>query len=767
MSVIRMIQGKSIRRRALIANSMNAVVGLWVGMAGIGIITPASVRGADSGASTPAAETPAEQPADAFRGWQAMRVVGQDGNPTHMLTVDFDGQGRDELVVVNTRDSRLDLFHWLKPDERKTEPTSLSDTDSVNELPLAPDWRKSELVLEEPPMDVVAADLDGDQKSELVVLTSPSNRVVSYRRDGPDKWQKVHTWDLLPGSFTGKKFLLVRELPGGKRQLLVSYEQGIQTLDLTAGSRPSWLSPREGHGRVDWRLADADGDGDLDLLEWSQQPRQTLRWYECVEGKLLPAQGLFDQAVHGLEVLAIPGKAAEVLVLGGSQEGLLRRYVLARGEEKELGRQEAVPMPGGTGAIWCGLFIGNQPALVSVDPSQPRLRVQPLGEQGWLAEQSFPTIGNVRGMVAPPAQPGTLLLWTKDASDLSESRWENGRLTYPKPLPQSADVKDRRILALDRVGDRAWWAQRVGPDLDLYVWQPGQAEATRTRFPGLGTKVEKVVWLGGETLLTQDTFAKNARLVRLKDGKADISEPAHLQKVDLSEYRLLDYGPQPRMARLTEGVLQWLGDDLQPSDQIMLSAGQRIASFVSIGDGQAWALEQGGAFVHRLKPDEAGILREADSIKLPGGAQLVRDPLLGTMLVDQDRLIRLSRGQPWELKLLDSLDSRVGRPSGVKEATIHRILATDLDGDGIDEIVLCDDRRHQLTMLGRTDSGLKPRISWPVFEDQTYPYGGHQHTLINEPRAIIGLNADGDGEQDAALLCHDRLLLYMAREKQE
>lgn len=372
--------------------------------------------------------------------------------------------------------------------------------------------------------------------------------------------------------------------------------------------------------------------------------------------------------------------------------------------------------------------------------------------------------GNIRGLVAPAARPGTLLIWVKDAADLYESQWEAARLTYPKLMPQSADVKDRKILALDHVGDKAWWAQRIGSDLDLYVWKTGEAEPAKTRFSGLGTKVDKVVWLGGDTVLVQDSFAKGAKLVRMKDGKAVTSEPANLAKVELTEFKLLNFNQKLRLARLTDGVLQWLDDDLQPADQIMLSAGQRIGAFLPRVDGEAWAMEQGGTFLHRLKPDEAGILREADSVRLPGGQSVVDDPLLGLLLVDQDRLVRLSRGRPWELKLLDSLDSRVGRPSGVKEATIHRMMTTDLTGDGIAEVVLCDDRRHQLTVLQRTETKLEPRLSWPVFEDQTYPYGGTQHNLVAEPRLIVGLIADGDNRQDAALLCHDRLLFYMARE---
>jgi hypothetical protein len=700
---------------------------------------------------------------DNFRGWQAMRVAAQDGSPTRMVAADLDGEGRDELIVVNTRDSRLDLFRWLPVDQRSTASTPASD-DGPNELPLALDWKKSEVALEELPLDVVVQDLDGDKKPEIVILTSPSNKVVAYRLEATDEWKKSTSWDLLPGSPVAKNGLLLRLRVDGKPELLVSCEQGIQTLTLTPGSRATWLSPRESHGRQGWKLTDLDGDGDLDLVEWSQLPRQTIRWYECHEGTFLPAQAVFDQSIHGFDVLSLPGKPAELLLLGGSQQGLLRRYVLTRGEEKDLARQEAVPMPGGSSAAWCSISLAGQPALVAVDPSQPRLRVQPLGGEGWLAEQSFPTIGNIRGLLSPAARPGTLLIWVKDAADLYESKWDAGRLTYPKLLPQSADIKDRKILALDRVGDKAWWAQRVGSDLDLYLWKPGDVEATKTRFTGLGAKVDKVIWLGGEVLLVQDAFAKGAKLVRLKEGKALTSEPANLAKVDLAEFKLLDFNQKLRPARLTEGVLQWLDDDLQPADQIMLSAGQRIGAFVPAADGQAWAMEQGGTFLHRLKPDEAGILREAESVRLPGGQNVIDDPLLGLMLVDQDRLVRLSRGRPWNLKLIDSLDSRVGRPSGVKEATIHRILTTDLTGDGIAEVVLCDDRRHQLTVLERTETKLEPRLSWPVFEDQTYPYGGTQHNLVSEPRLIVGLNADGDGQQDAALLCHDRLLFYMARE---
>jgi hypothetical protein len=365
--------------------------------------------------------------------------------------------------------------------------------------------------------------------------------------------------------------------------------------------------------------------------------------------------------------------------------------------------------------------------------------------------------------------PGLLLVWAKDAADLHRARWENGRLTYPQPWEQEG--KDRKILALDSVGSTVWWAQRVGNDVDLFTWPAGVPEPKRTRYAELGGKVEQVVWLGGDTLLVQDAYATGGRLVRLQDGKPVVTSPALLAKLDPAEYFAVDVGGTLRKARLTDGVLQWLGDDLHPVDQVMLTEGQKIASYLPIAGepgtpAQAWALEQGGGFMHRLQADAAGVMRVVESVKPPAGAVLRSDPVLGMVLVDQERIVRLSRGRPWELKLLESIDGRVGRRSGVSESTIHRILVTDLDGDGSEDVTLCDDRKHQLTALVRTPDALQRSVSWKVFEDRKYPYdGGESKDMVAEPRRIAALNADGDAARDLVMISQDRLVVYLGKDK--
>ena len=720
----------------------------------------------------------AEQP---FDGWQGMRVIPLEGRGERMFVADLGHDGRDDIVVVNPRQSRLDLYRWLPRADRTR--VDAGDPERPNELPLAPEWAHGEVSIDEMPVDAVAHDLDGDQRPELLVLTNPSNRVSIYTQatdkavDAKSAWKKTGDWNLLAGTPTGKAgCLLVRDLPGGGHELLVSCEQGIQQLPLVRGSRAVWLAPRESRGRIDWHLADIDGDGDNDLVEWSSVARQVVRWYPCGgDGMLLPAQTIHDQPIEGLQIGSRPSAAADIYLLGGSDKGVLRRYQLAAGEPTDVGRQDALPLAGAARRGWCGMLVGEgpdaTPAIVAVDTAQPRLRLHRFASGGWLAEESFPSIGGVKAVAAPAGQSGTLLLWAKDAADLHRCRWENGRLTYPQPWEQEG--KDRKILALDAVGSTVWWAQRVGSDLDLFVWPADKQEPAVTRYEDLGPKVEQVVWLGGDAILVQDAFATAAKLVTLVDGKPEVKSPALLSKVDLSEYAVLEVDGRQRKARLTDGVLQWLGDDLHPVDQVMLTEGQKIGSYLPVAVPQgtaaeAWALEQGGGFLHRLKADEAGVMRVAASVKPPAGTALRWDPVLGVMLVDQDRVVRLSQGRPWELKLLESIDGRVGRRSGVSESTIHRILVTDLDGDATDDVSLCDDRKHQLTALLRRPEGLQRSVTWKVFEDRKYPYdGGESKDLVPEPRRIAGLDADGDGDPDLAMVSQDRMVIYLGTDEEQ
>ncbi len=744
-----------------------------------------------------------------FLGWQGLRVIEQKGRPSIMRAADLDGDGREELIVVNSRSSRLDFYAWQEQaaadSETETESEAEQSLDEMrpNELPLATDFEHTELQLENVPRDVVTQDLDGDGRPELVVLVSSPNQVMVYQADASGAWEKLYKIDLLEGNLPSRRdALLLRPTESGAMQLLVSMDNGIQKLLLQPGGRSEWLTPREQRGRLAWWLADLDGDGQDDLVEQTRESNESVRWYRAAEnGTLTPAAVLLDRAVKDVELLRT-GASSQLVVLDGMVSGILRRYDLQLGSASPFGQQRPLAMNDGQKAVWCGMWQGEKRSLVVADSSAPRLLSYGLGEAGWEPQQAYPAVTDIRALATLAAEPGTLLLWTKDAADLRKSRWESGRLTYPEPLAFSnetllkdtakraeetvkraeetakqaketakqAEEEDRKILALDSVGPITWWVQKVGKDLDLYVAKPQSAVAKRIRFPKVGAKADQVLWIGGERLLVKETHGRALKLFALEGEKARVTSPTHLKKATLSEFKLLNFGDEVRLGRLTDGVLQWLGDDLRSHEQVMLPQGQELADYVANDASSGWALQGDSQFVHRIEIDDSRLSRSVERVKLVDGTRLLRDPVLGMLLLGQDRVTHLSEGRSRELKLVGVIDERVGRAGGVRKTRFHRLSTTDIDRDGYDDLVLYDQLQHRLTVLGLTDVGnqkspLLPKIAWPVFDDKVYPYSNESDNLVKEPRAVLAVDLDGDQQQDLVLLSHDRLIIYLAREK--
>jgi hypothetical protein len=700
-----------------------------------------------------------------FPGWQGLRVVEQKGKPTLLRAADLDGDGRETLIVVNSRSSRLDLYTWRPaPTE---QPDELLDASRPNELPFAPDFEHQELQLENIPRAVVVHDVDGDGQVELVVLVSSPNQVLVYHRLATGNWEKRFRIDLLEGDIASRMdALLLRELPAGELQLLVSMDNGIQLLELKPGGRAEWMTPREQRGRLHWWLADLDSDGQLDLVEQTRDSSESLRWYRAgASGGLAPAAVLLDRSVKDVEVMR-PASTAQVVVLDPSASHLVRRYQLEAGQESPFGRQFPLSLGDGKQSVWCGLWQGEQRALVVADSQAPRLLSYHLSAEGWSPEQAYPALTDVKAIAPLTAARGSLLLWTKEGADLRKCHWEAGRMTYPKPWPQSSEVADREILALRSVGPWTWWVQRVGKDLDFYLADAQTATPAPLRFLKVGAKVDEVLWIGGQRLLIKETHGRALKLLDLQGQEVQVRSPAHLKKASLSEFKLFAVGDQLRLGRLTDGVLQWLDDDLQSQEQVMLPQGETLADYVMESASAGWALQSDSPYVHRIEIDRSRLSKSVERVKLSEGTGLLQDPVLGMLLLGRDRVTQLRAGPLQELKLVEVLDDRVGRAGGVKKTRFHRLGVTDIDRDGRDDLLLYDELQHRLTVCGEAQGALVPKISWPVFDDKVYPYGDDSDSLVKEPRAVLAADFDGDRQQDLALLSQDRLVIYLAREQE-
>ena len=80
----------------------------------------------------------------------------------------------------------------------------------------------------------------------------------------------------------------------------------------------------------------------------------------------------------------------------------------------------------------------------------------------------------------------------------------------------------------------------------------------------------------------------------------------------------------------------------------------------------------------------------------------------------------------------------------------------DLDGDGVDDLIVVDGVRAELEILAGGDDLFSSVLRFPVFEKKLFRGGGRGI----EPRRVMIEDFDGDGLQDVAILVHDRLIIY-------
>ena len=83
-------------------------------------------------AMTGLSSTQAATPLGDYFGFDGLEIISIGNRPGPMLVADMDGDGLEDLVVVNNRDSRIDLLRQ-KPDAKRDAP--IEAPDRVNELP--------------------------------------------------------------------------------------------------------------------------------------------------------------------------------------------------------------------------------------------------------------------------------------------------------------------------------------------------------------------------------------------------------------------------------------------------------------------------------------------------------------------------------------------------------------------------------------------------------------------------------------------------------
>ena len=695
--------------------------------------------------------------ANDFPGWQGLRVIKVD-HGAYKMTPISDGFGLGKsLMVVQTRQSRLDFYHYSG---RKAEEIDFSKLENPNFLPMAEDFERTELPLPRLPQVATVHDVDGDGIDEIFLIQSDPRKLLVFKKREGD-WTRIKEWEISEGDLSTSQPILVR--PTRKSlQVLVSFQSGIQMIDY-ADSDVDWLQPRERDvERNRWWLVDFDEDGDTDIVEARNTVDSPVRWYESEGDKFRPAVNISDDITNtNVARLAQSKEGAKIVFLGANQANTVSYYEMGRSEESKFGSRNLLPISQPESGGWVTIMLEGKKSILELGRNKPVLNVFQQEEGFWEFLKSYPILQDITAIEAVRDKANTILFRVEDEGQLFESHWESGRFTFPKRLAASVeDASEWKILAFDQYGKETWWVTQRGEELVLSVWSSRRKEALETVFPGVKGEYERCVWLGGETLLVKKKFSKSAELCRLVDGKA-VFTSSRFKGSDIRQIAYFEgtlYLPE-------EGVVQKLDENLEVLDQIMLEGDYSIRSFAPVSDKSAYALEDDGEHVHFMEADDSGIFQSIERIQIPYSLGISLDEVLGLTFISGSYINVPQEGSSEQLVLDFSIDPNEGDRREYEKHSIGTIFVVDVDGDKIDEIAAVDYGQKNIIIYGEREDGFEEVISWKVFDDGKYPYGQDTGGRggVN-PYRMLSFDFDGDSHQDLVLASHDRILIYLAKD---
>ncbi|MBC2604738.1 hypothetical protein [Pelagicoccus albus] len=698
-----------------------------------------------------------------FPGWQGLRVIKVDNGAYKMLPIHEFKDGPASLLVVETRQSRLDFYRYVG----KGDGFDFSNVENPNYLPMAEDFEKEEVAMSRLPQVASVFDVEGDGVDEIFLVQSDPRKLVVLKRDESGEWNSIKEWEIATSELSTHKPILIRRLKKDL-QILVSMSDGIQVIRYSEPDEVEWMQPREREiERNRWWFVDLDGDEDLDVVEARNTVSAPIRWYESEGEKFRPAVSVSEEITNTNVARSMrTTEGPKIAFLGANQANTISFYELGLGDESAYGKRNLLPLSQPDSGGWAAVKVGGKKVIVELGRNKPILNVYQESDGFWSFSKSYPVLQDIKSIESVGDKASTLLFRVEEEGHIYESHWDGARFTFPKRVGDpSLDSGDWKLLAFDQFGDDTWWVTQRGSSLVLSIWNAKGKGPEEVEFAGLDGDFENAVWLGGERLLVKKKFSKTTSICSLEeDGQAKLAT-SRFKGVDIRRIRLHD----GTLYLAEDGVVQKLDDNLDVIDQIMLEGDYSISSFAPVSKTEAYALESDGEHIHFLKADKSGIFQTQSRDMVPYSLSLTVDPVLGLTLIGANSINVPSKGSSRQLVLSSMVDPNENAGRDYEKKTLGTLFTVDVDGDGIDEMATVDYGQRDIIVYGEDgEGGYEEVISWKVYDDGKYPYGQDANAGRNSvnPYRMISLDIDGDSIQDLVLASHDRILIYLARDSE-
>jgi hypothetical protein len=733
-----------------------------------------------------------------------------DDQISQLHAADLDGDGLNDLIVVNNLHSKINLLYNQTGKTNLAAAANPPQPLDINQLPPDSRFRIDSLPVDEHISSMVVTDLNGDGRPDIAFYGDGKDLEVLYNQ-GTNGWSDPKRWHIGDGQMNANA-LAEGDLNGdGRTDLVLLGDNGSlyflpQLPDHTLGE-PQKI-PYSGTPKAA-QIIDVNGDGrkDLLLVDWDSPTPFRFRLQNAT-GQLGPEIYFKTQPIRSYCADNLEGDAKTYVVTLAQNSGRAEVSQFVRKPAEVLsgafrqGQFQILPLRKAEGAqrglLWADVNGDGRPDLLVAQPDSGQISVYLQQPDGSLAEpHTFPTLAGVSQLESADwnadGKPDIFLL-SQGENAVGVTQFDkNGRLPFPTLLPIDGKPLVMAVGAL-RPGAK--------PTLAIIVDRNGQRFLVtrtadgKTRTQKLSEKftsnptamaVQDVNQDGLPDLVVLIPYEKIKVLLQKAKGdfdEEDVDPPGGaIEQPWLASVDVEGNGrpelllPQKNFVRavVLEQEAKISGSTNQADwvfrvkDQINGAEGDsRIVGATMVRNG---VLQSGGTPAIFLldaehkqltlcERDATGVWNVTRNVELPvsdfSGLQTVtlgdtNTPNIAFLGQNAVAWLPLA-GETWRLDALDGYDTPV------KDGNLNDVTTGDLNNDGRKELVFLEAAKNYLDIVSfNSHHKLVPATRWQVFEQHTFR--GNPDTLP-EPREALVTDVTGDGKNDLIVVVHDRLLVY-------
>lgn len=718
-----------------------------------------------------------------YFGFEPPRVLVIDDGCGPAVAADFNNDGLPDLAVVNNAKSRIELY--LLRDQPRTD-AEIERALRVNDLPPNRHYDRVLVSVRQRLGAIVPADVDGDDRIDLVVAAADPTEVVVLRQEAPGRFDR-HSARRVRGLSGAAVATVIADLGGDDRvEVAVIAEEQIMLMPLDREGRlgePSVLARAAGLRAL--YAEDFDGDGLTDLLGvcpneaaplrlWRQSSSASVRGLGAELRFDLPGLievepvrfadrraasiGVIERAsrrvvLHDLATIAEEGGdvAAQVEVRA-FPDGASRERGVALFDADGDGRRDLIATDTQANAIL--IFPAQSDGSLGAPRRSPAFKkpvavaggVWGSGEAVFVASTEEAAVGAARVDADGLPFPTPIVLATAGAEPIA--------IAHAGAEPMLAVVaKDRRDLVLEihRPEGPPNVVKLEGVDREPTRILPTDADGDGTLdLLLLAERQAPVVVRGDAQSGTPSIVLKPAAPANA--GLVSAAGPANSALADLDgdglEELLFASANFVRVCRF-DGSAWSVVDQINAPDPRSELVGVAV-----LGAGRVAASAAGGELIEFVRT-EAGAWRVASTRRMLG---FPAGPLMpwgqGAVLCFSDEAFAVARLSGERVVLEEVAVHR----SESEDRVEHEMEVGDVNSDGYLDLVVLDAGEQMCQILTTTASRrLLEATEFKVFESRLFQGGT---TREYQPSAAIVADLTGDGADDILLVVHDRLMIY-------